>query len=106
MVAGAIRLPDQARFHPLHYLKGMLQFVLDKGGVVYEHTMIGEKVDKEDRITLYTEGSEHQIRCRHAISASHFPFMTAEGCISHACMQSVPIVWPFSRKQILQAECT
>ncbi|CAM4436184.1 FAD-dependent oxidoreductase [Paenibacillus typhae] len=79
MVTGAIRLPGQARFHPLHYLKGMLQFVLDKGGVVYEHTMIGEKVDKGERITLYTEGSEHQIRCRHAVSASHFPFYDGGG---------------------------
>jgi glycine/D-amino acid oxidase-like deaminating enzyme/nitrite reductase/ring-hydroxylating ferredoxin subunit len=74
MAGGAIKLPGQARFHPLHYLKGLLQAVLDKGGVVYEHTMIGEKVDKGDRLTLYTEDGSHQIRCRHAISASHFPF--------------------------------
>jgi glycine/D-amino acid oxidase-like deaminating enzyme/nitrite reductase/ring-hydroxylating ferredoxin subunit len=74
MAGGAIKLPGQARFHPLEYLKGMLQAVLDRGGVVYEHTMISEKVDKGDRLTLYTEGSGHQIRCRHAISASHFPF--------------------------------
>lgn len=74
LAGGAIRLPEQARFHPLQYLKGLLQAVLDQGGVVYEHTMIGEKVDKDDRLTLYTEGGGHQIRCRHAISASHFPF--------------------------------
>ncbi|WNS42564.1 FAD-dependent oxidoreductase [Paenibacillus sp. MMS20-IR301] len=71
---GAIRLPGQARFHPLHYLKGLLQAVLDKGGTVYEHTMIGEKVDTDGRLTLYTEGSSCKITCRHAVSASHFPF--------------------------------
>ncbi|WP_310830592.1 FAD-dependent oxidoreductase [Paenibacillus pedocola] len=79
MAGGAIKLAGQARFHPLEYLKGMLQAVLDKGGIVYEHTTIGEKVDKGDRLTLYTEGSEHQIRCRHAISASHFPFYDGGG---------------------------
>lgn len=72
--SGAIRLPGQARFHPLHYLKGLLQSVLDQGGKVYEHTTIGEKVDTEGHLTLHTEGDEFQIRCRHAVSASHFPF--------------------------------
>lgn len=71
---GAIMLPDQARFHPLHYLKGLLQVVLEKGGKVYEHTMIGEKVDTDGSLTLYTEGSNFKISCRHAVSASHFPF--------------------------------
>ncbi|MEK3687681.1 FAD-dependent oxidoreductase [Paenibacillus sp. FSL R10-2736] len=71
---GAIKLPGQARFHPLEYLKGLLQVVLDKGGTVYEHTMIGEKVDTDGHLTLYTEGEKFKIKCRHAVSASHFPF--------------------------------
>lgn len=71
---GAIRMPGQARFHPLEYLKGLLQAVLDKGGTVFEHTMIGEQVDSDGHLTLHTEGGKFQIRCRHAVSASHFPF--------------------------------
>lgn len=74
MAGGAIKLPGQARFHPLQYLQGLLQVILDKGGTVYEHTMIGEKVDKDGGLTLYTEGEKLKIKCRHAISASHFPF--------------------------------
>lgn len=74
MAGGAIKLPGQARFHPLQYLQGLLQVILDKGGTVYEHTMIGEKVDKDNGLTLYTEGEQLKIKCRHAISASHFPF--------------------------------
>lgn len=73
-VSGAIKMPGQARFHPLHYLKGLLKAVLDKGGVIYEHTMIGEKVDKDGGLTLYTEEGNHKISCRHAVSASHYPF--------------------------------
>lgn len=72
---GAIIMPNQARFHPLQYLKGLLKVVLDKGGVIYEHTMIGENVEMNgDTLTLYTEDGQHQISCRHAVSASHFPF--------------------------------
>ncbi|WP_340026249.1 FAD-dependent oxidoreductase [Paenibacillus sp. FSL K6-1096] len=71
---GAIRLSGQARFHPLHYLKGLLQAVLDRGGQIYEHTTIGEQVDTDGQLTLHTEGDQYEIRCRHAVSASHFPF--------------------------------
>lgn len=79
MAGGAIKLPGQARFHPLHYLKGLLQAFLDMGGTVYEHTMIGEKVDKEGGLTLHTEGGQYSIKCRHAVSASHFPFYDGGG---------------------------
>jgi glycine/D-amino acid oxidase-like deaminating enzyme/nitrite reductase/ring-hydroxylating ferredoxin subunit len=75
MVGGAIKMPGQARFHPLHFLQGLLKGFLDNGGVVFEHTVIGEKVEKDgDVLTLITEKDEHRITCRHAISASHFPF--------------------------------
>lgn len=74
MAGGAIKLPGQARFHPLQYLKGLLKVVLDKGGVIYEHTMMSDKVEKNGVLTLFTEGKEHRITCRHVVSASHFPF--------------------------------
>ncbi|MFP4977697.1 FAD-dependent oxidoreductase [Paenibacillus sp. CN-4] len=71
---GAITLPDQARFHPLQYLQGMLSAFLEMGGTVYEHTMIGEDVEKDGGLVLSTESGGHKIRCKHAVSASHFPF--------------------------------
>ncbi|MBW4082178.1 FAD-dependent oxidoreductase [Paenibacillus sp. S150] len=75
LAGGAIKLPGQARFHPLQYLKGLLDVILAKGGIIYEHTMIGEQVDKDGgALTLYTEQGKHRVKCRHAVSASHFPF--------------------------------
>ncbi|NGM82212.1 FAD-dependent oxidoreductase [Paenibacillus sp. 7124] len=73
-IGGGIKLPGQARFHPLQYLKGLLEAFLAKGGTVYEHTMISEEVEDEDGLTLFTERGKHRIKCRHAVSASHFPF--------------------------------
>lgn len=73
-VSGAIALPGQLRFHPLHYLKALLKAFVDGGGTVYEHTMIGEEVEGDGPLTLFTERGKHRIRCRHAVSASHFPF--------------------------------
>lgn len=74
MASGAIQLPGQARFHPLQYLKGLLKVILEKGGVIYEHTMMADKVEKNGTLTLFTEKNEYRINCRYAVSASHFPF--------------------------------
>jgi len=74
IVGGAIKLPDQARFHPLQYLEGLLQAFSDSGGVIYEHTVIAENVEKDGNLTLFTEKDHYRITCRHAVSASHFPF--------------------------------
>lgn len=72
---GVIKMPGQARFHPLQYLLGLLKSFLDRGGTVFEHTTIGEKVEQQQgKLTLYTEQSQHAITCKHAVSASHFPF--------------------------------
>ncbi|QWU15956.1 Glycine/D-amino acid oxidase [Paenibacillus sophorae] len=73
-IGGGIKLPGQARFHPLAYLKGLLQAFLDKGGIVYEHTTISRDVENERGLTLFTERGQHRIKCRHAVSASHYPF--------------------------------
>lgn len=73
-VKGAIKLPGQARFHPLRYLKFMLDELVKGGAAIYEHTTIAEKVKKENgRLLLQTEEGI-TIKCTHAVSASHFPF--------------------------------
>ncbi|WP_339318493.1 FAD-dependent oxidoreductase [Paenibacillus sp. FSL R10-2734] len=74
MASGAIKLPEQARFHPLQYLKALLKVIVEKGGVIYEHTMMADKVEKNDKLTLFTEKNDYRITCRYAVSASHFPF--------------------------------
>ena len=66
---------DLIKFHPLQYLQGLIKAFLDNGGVIYEHTVIGEKVEQDGGgLTLITEKSQHRISCRHAVSASQFPF--------------------------------
>lgn len=74
MVSGAIKMPEQARFHPLQYLKGLLKVVLDNGGVIYEHTMMSDKIEKNGLLTLITEQGDHRISCKYVVSASHYPF--------------------------------
>lgn len=42
--------------------------------MIYEHTMMADKVEKNDTLTLFTEKNDFRITCRYAVSASHFPF--------------------------------
>ncbi|NMO94495.1 FAD-dependent oxidoreductase [Paenibacillus lemnae] len=78
-VTGAIKMPGQFRFHPLAYLKAMVQEFLKLGGTIYENTTIDEKADTDGPVILYTERGQHKITCQQAVSASHFPFYDGKG---------------------------
>ncbi|MNW50039.1 Gamma-glutamylputrescine oxidoreductase [compost metagenome] len=76
----AIRMPNQAQFHPLQYLERLLEFITQHGGVLYENTTLEDKVeDVEDNKLRLLTSDGHSIICRHAVSASHFPFSDGGG---------------------------
>lgn len=77
---GAIVLKNQAQFHPLHYLRDLAEFVAESGGTFYENTTMRDPAeDLEDgRLKLSSEDG-HTVICRHAVSASHFPFIDGKG---------------------------
>lgn len=73
---GAIVMKDQAQFHPLHYLKELADFVTAHGGTFYENTPLADSAENEGDGRLRLTGEDgHKIVCRHAVSASHFPFI-------------------------------
>lgn len=78
-VRGAIKMPDQYRFHPIAYLKRMVEVFLELGGVIYENTTIGEDAETEGPIVIKTERGNHRVTCQFAVSASHFPFYDGKG---------------------------
>ncbi|GIO86463.1 oxidoreductase [Paenibacillus faecis] len=77
---GAIRMPDQARFHPLQYLRTLVDFVSEHGGKFYENSTVADSAEEmgDGKLLLKTE-SGVIITCRHAISASHYPFFDGGG---------------------------
>lgn len=76
---GAIKMPGQYQFHPIQYLKHLLEQFLKLGGRVYESTTMDGKVETEGPITLLTKRGGHRITCNYAVSASHFPFVDKKG---------------------------
>jgi glycine/D-amino acid oxidase-like deaminating enzyme/nitrite reductase/ring-hydroxylating ferredoxin subunit len=70
-VAGAVRCPDQAEFHPLRYLQALSAAAADAGCAVHERTRV-VSVKHGDRCTVTTE-SGAVVRAGHVILATHFP---------------------------------
>ena len=67
-VAGAVKFPNQAQFHPLKFVSG-----LAKGLRIYEHTRVRELIGT-------TAVTNHgRIRAKKVIVATHFPFLNKHG---------------------------
>ncbi len=67
-VAGAVRFPQQAQFHPLQFVSGIA-----KGLHIYEHVRVRELIGT-------TAVTDHgRIRVRKIIVTTHFPFLNKHG---------------------------
>ncbi|MCV5403396.1 FAD-dependent oxidoreductase, partial [Escherichia coli] len=71
-VQSALVIKNQAQFHPLLYLKTLLEKFVEMGGKVYEQTTAID-VETGDSPQVITKGG-HRITCEYVVSCSHFPF--------------------------------
>ena len=76
-VTAAIVMRNQAQFHPVKFLAGLLREIERLGGIVYEQTR-AMKIEKEDRPVIQTENGMH-ISCNKVIVASHYPINNFDG---------------------------
>ena len=67
-VAGAVRFPNQAQFHPLQFVSGIA-----KGLHIYEHTRVRELIGT---MAVTNHG---RIRAKKIIVTTHFPFLNKHG---------------------------
>ena len=73
----ALVMKNQAQFHPLQYLKALLEQIVQKGGRIYEET-VALDIKKGERPEVVTK-SRHAIKSRFIICCSHFPFYDGGG---------------------------
>lgn len=69
-IAGAIRFPNQAQFHPLEYLRGIALRVDGNGSHLFEHTRI-TNVEPGAPCRVRAEGGT--ITCKHVLYATNAP---------------------------------
>ncbi|WP_030768266.1 FAD-dependent oxidoreductase [Streptomyces sp. NRRL F-2664] len=70
-VAGAVRVEDQAQFHPLKYLTGLVEDLVALGGRLHERTRVTQ-LDDGDPCRLTTD-SGATVTARHVVVATHHP---------------------------------
>jgi glycine/D-amino acid oxidase-like deaminating enzyme/nitrite reductase/ring-hydroxylating ferredoxin subunit len=76
-VPAALRLPDQAEFHPVKYLVGVAAAARELGAEVFEGSR-AMKVKDGDRPAVTLENGR-VVRARHVVVATHFPFLDRGG---------------------------
>ncbi|HUQ38886.1 MAG TPA: FAD-dependent oxidoreductase [Acidimicrobiales bacterium] len=75
-VAAAVRLDDQAQFHPRRYCIGLAQAIDGDGSFVFEQTRVTD-VDQGDPCVVTTEHGE--LRADHVVLATQLPFLDRGG---------------------------
>ncbi|GAA0485687.1 iron-sulfur-binding protein [Paractinoplanes deccanensis] len=70
-VAGAVRVENQAQFHPREFLLGLASDLVRRGGRVFERTR-ATGLDDGDPCTVTTELG-HSITARQVVIATHYP---------------------------------
>jgi glycine/D-amino acid oxidase-like deaminating enzyme/nitrite reductase/ring-hydroxylating ferredoxin subunit len=70
-VAGAVRVEDQGQFHPRRYLLGLVDAIIERGGIIHEQTRVRRLVEGEPcRLTADNGGT---VRARAVVVATHYP---------------------------------
>jgi glycine/D-amino acid oxidase-like deaminating enzyme/nitrite reductase/ring-hydroxylating ferredoxin subunit len=70
-IKAAAVMRQQAQFHPVKYLVGLLKEIELRGGSIYEHSL-AVSFDTEERPVVHTE-SGYSITANNVVSATHFP---------------------------------
>ncbi|WP_226682764.1 FAD-dependent oxidoreductase [Sutcliffiella horikoshii] len=70
-------MKNQAQFHPLLYLKVLVDGIVEKGGEIYEHT-VATDVEESRGLSVVTKNGA-KIECEYIVAGSHFPFYDGKG---------------------------
>ena len=67
----AVRVADQAKFHPLKYLFAIASAFEELGGHIHTNTMVNDVVEKDGQLTI--TGTSGSIISSHMVYATHIP---------------------------------
>ena len=81
-VEGAIRVDDQAQFHPRKYCIGLARAISGGGSHVFERTRATSVDEDRDQVTVATDHGT--ITAQHAVQATHLPFSDKGGFFARA----------------------
>jgi glycine/D-amino acid oxidase-like deaminating enzyme/nitrite reductase/ring-hydroxylating ferredoxin subunit len=71
-VKAAVRVDDQAQFHPRRFCLALAEYINGNGSAVYEHTRAHD-VDEGSPCVIKT--NRHDVRADYVVLATHLPFL-------------------------------
>lgn len=71
-IAGAVRLDNQAQFHPYKYVRALVDRLPGAGSHVFEHTRV-TKVEEGAICVVHSPAGT--VRAEHVVLATHYPFL-------------------------------
>jgi glycine/D-amino acid oxidase-like deaminating enzyme/nitrite reductase/ring-hydroxylating ferredoxin subunit len=71
-IEGAVKLDDQAQFHPRKYLAYLIDQLTQNGALIFEDTRV-TGVNEDDRCTVETANAD--IHADHVVVATNYPFI-------------------------------
>ena len=74
---GSIMFPNQAQFHPRKYMLGLCNSILQNSGQIYTNTTVHDIKKENGYYETYT--SEHTVKAKNVVLASHYPFINFPG---------------------------
>jgi glycine/D-amino acid oxidase-like deaminating enzyme/nitrite reductase/ring-hydroxylating ferredoxin subunit len=80
-----VMFPNQAKFHPRRYFKGMLDVITQQQGQIFENTTY-ESVEDGEVTTVHANG--HKIRCKYLVMATHNPLKGKKGVLTTTLLQT------------------
>lgn len=98
-ICGAIKVKDQAQFHPLKYMFGLSKAIKNKGGIIFTNSLVTDVKQKDGIYTTYTD--KHFIKSKYIVIASHFPFKDFPGFYFSKMYQSTSYVLGIDTKSDL-----
>lgn len=67
----AVKIPDQAQFHPIKYIKALCEVFLNSGGKIVEECVCESHDEQKDIILLKT--SKGEVKAKNLVYATHIP---------------------------------
>lgn len=74
---GGIEFKNQAQFNPLKYARGLVKYILNKKGRIYDNTLCIDIKRENEEFIIYTE--KNKIYAKYLVMASQYPFLKIPG---------------------------
>lgn len=74
---GALKLDNQAQFHPIQYMLGLSDSIINYGGKIYTNSLVTDVEKTDFGYAVISNGKK--IKCKYVVLASHYPFINFPG---------------------------